>query len=181
MRKIIKSFDCTIIASTLISIIGICLTAFLNYYFVNKADNNSRVFNYIEKYGNNYSTIIECKDKIKMSTLALTSSLYTGKNTEDSHQNLIKFKKNILACEISLTSLILTARVLQLNSSGLQCALNNLQTFNRKVSNELDIIELNTNYNNPHVSIDANLLLKFGNEWNKCLIAINNDFNAIPY
>lgn len=179
MSKTNKSNGCGIVAPTLISIVGICLTAFLNYYFVNLADKNGHIFNYIEKYRDNYSTIIDCKEKIKSDTLTLTSSFYLQNNSTEYNKKLVQFKKTIIGCKVSLTSLKLTARALDMKFNGFQCALNTLQTFNNEVLDKLDIITLKGSYTNPHESIDAVYLQKFGNEWNKCLVDIDNDFNKV--
>lgn len=85
-----------------------------------------------------------------------------------------------MGCKVSLTSLKLTARALEVNYNGFQCALDALQTFNNEVLSKLDITsKINSNYINPHESIDAVSLQKFGKEWNKCLTTIDNDFNKI--
>ncbi|WP_133138833.1 hypothetical protein [Legionella genomosp. 1] len=149
-----------------LTLIGVFLAAYLNFYYLNKFELNKNLYSFIKDYDENYEKLLSCKEEIKTNTQKLASSFFL--NASDTMLNINQLKK--------ATNNFKSALLSQVIHSGLSCALTQLIAYDRKTREGIEKILLHSK-ENPLELIDN--LDTFGQQWDSCLIKFTNDFESL--
>lgn len=155
-----------------LTIAGGCISAYLNFYYLNLVEKNKNSYEFTQNYSKYYIKIEACREDIQTSILEISSSFF--KDESNKYSTIDDLNHVYTDCLTTITTMLFISRVLDIKSQGLKCTsqlLRNLKSDSDEIIKKIpgsDALYARKN-------LDPLVLNGFSKKWDDCIKSIDND------